>query len=101
MKYKVEIVAYESYGEINLGTFDVEADNEEEAELKARKMARKKHPNLEDCQNDFFAPLNAQAVRLGAGQVVSYNLSVHHQWQLKEPGAFWVQAHGLISDFCV
>jgi hypothetical protein len=42
MKYKVEILAYESYGEINLGTFDVEADNEEEAELKARKMARKK-----------------------------------------------------------
>lgn len=30
MKYKVEIVAYESYGEINLGTFDVEANNEEE-----------------------------------------------------------------------
>jgi hypothetical protein len=52
-------------------------------------------------QNNFFAPLNAQAVRLGAGQVVSYNLSVHHQWQLKEPGAFWVQAHSLISDFCV
>nr|DAV03128.1 MAG TPA: RNA polymerase inhibitor [Caudoviricetes sp.] len=48
MKYKIEIVAYESYGEINLGTFDVEANNEEEAELKARKMARKKHPNLED-----------------------------------------------------
>lgn len=48
MKYKVEIVAYESYGESNLGTFDVEADNEEEAELKARKMARKKHPSLED-----------------------------------------------------
>ena len=48
IKYKVEIVAYESYGEINLGTFDVEADNEEEAELKAQKMARKKHPNLED-----------------------------------------------------
>jgi hypothetical protein len=48
LKYKVEILAYESYGEINLGTFDVEADNEEEAELKARKMARKKHPNLED-----------------------------------------------------
>jgi hypothetical protein len=62
------------------------------------------HPFLvkfRHCQNDFFAPLNAQAVRLGAGQVVSYNLSVHHQWQLKEPGAFWVQAHSLISDFCV
>jgi hypothetical protein len=52
-------------------------------------------------QNNFFAPLDAQAVRLGAGQVISYNLSVHHQWQLKEPGAFWVQAHGLISDFSV
>lgn len=48
MKYKAKIVAYESYGEINLGTFDVESDNEEEAELKARKMARKKNPNLED-----------------------------------------------------
>lgn len=48
MKYKVKIVTYESYGEINLGTFNVEANNEEEAELKARKMARKKHPNLED-----------------------------------------------------
>jgi hypothetical protein len=52
-------------------------------------------------QNNFFAPLDAQAVRLGAGQVISYNLSVHHQRQLKEPGAFWVQAHGLISDFSV
>ena len=48
MKYKAEIVAYESYGEINLGAFDVEADNEEESELKARKMAKKKHLNLED-----------------------------------------------------
>lgn len=48
MKYKAEIVAYESYGEINLGTFDVETENEEEAELKARKVAKKKHPNLED-----------------------------------------------------
>ena len=48
MKYKAEIVAYESYGEINLGTFYVEAENEEEAELKARKAARKKHSNLED-----------------------------------------------------
>lgn len=48
MKYKAEIVAYESYGEINLGTFNVEAENEEEAELKARKVAKKKHPNLED-----------------------------------------------------
>lgn len=48
MKYKAEIVAYESYGEIQLGTFDVDADNEEEAELKARKVAKKKHPNLED-----------------------------------------------------
>lgn len=48
MKYKAEIVAYESYGEINLGAFDVEAENEQEAELKAKKAARKKHPNLED-----------------------------------------------------
>lgn len=48
MKYKAEIVAYESYGEINLGTFDVEAENEQEAEPKAKKAARKKHPNLED-----------------------------------------------------
>ena len=48
MKYKAEIVAYESYGEINLGTFNVEAENEEEEELKARKVAKKKHPNLED-----------------------------------------------------
>lgn len=48
MKYKAEVVAYESYGEIELGTFKIDADNDEEAESKARKAAKRLHPNLED-----------------------------------------------------
>ena len=36
MKYKAEVVAYESYGEVYLGDFEVEADNEEEADMAAR-----------------------------------------------------------------
>lgn len=48
MKYKAEVVAYESYGEVYLGDFEVEADNEEEAEMAARRAAKKRHPNLED-----------------------------------------------------
>ena len=39
MKYKAEVIAYESYGE---------ADNEEEADTTARRAAKKRHPNLED-----------------------------------------------------
>lgn len=48
MKYKAEVVAYESYGEACLGEFEVEADNEEEADTVARRAAKKLHPNLED-----------------------------------------------------
>ncbi len=48
MRYKADVVAYESYGEIRVGTFEVEADNEEEADTAARHAAKKKHPNLED-----------------------------------------------------
>lgn len=48
MKYKAEVVAYESYGEVCLGEFEVEADNEEEADAVARRAAKKLHPNLED-----------------------------------------------------
>jgi hypothetical protein len=48
MKYKAEVVAYESYGEVYLGDFEVEADNEEEADMAARRAAKKRHPNLED-----------------------------------------------------
>lgn len=48
MKYKAEVVAYESYGEVYLGDFEVEADNEEEADMAARCAAKKRHPNLED-----------------------------------------------------
>ena len=48
MKYKAEVVAYESYGEVYLGNFEVEADNEEEADMAARCAAKKRHPNLED-----------------------------------------------------
>ena len=32
MKYKAEVVAYESYGEVCLGELEVEADDEEEAD---------------------------------------------------------------------
>lgn len=48
MKYKAEVVAYESYGEVCLGELEVEADNEEEADTAARCAAKKLHPNLED-----------------------------------------------------
>lgn len=48
MKYKAEVVAYESYGEVYLGEFEVEADNEEEADTAARRAAKKRHQNLED-----------------------------------------------------
>lgn len=48
MKYKAEVVAYESFGEINLGTFEIDADNEEEVESKARKAAKRLYPSLED-----------------------------------------------------
>lgn len=48
MKYKAEVVAYESYGEVCLGEFEVEADNEEVADAAARRAAKKRHPNLED-----------------------------------------------------
>lgn len=48
MKYKAEVVAYESYGEVCLGELEVEADNEEEADAVARRAAKKLHPNLED-----------------------------------------------------
>lgn len=48
MKYKAEVVAYESYGEVYLGDFEVEADNEEEADTEAHRAAKKQHPNLED-----------------------------------------------------
>jgi hypothetical protein len=48
MKYKAEVVAYESYGEVCLGELEVEADNEEEADAAARRAAKKLHPNLED-----------------------------------------------------
>lgn len=40
MKYKAEVVAYESYGEVCLGELEVEADNEEEADTVARRAAR-------------------------------------------------------------
>lgn len=40
MKYKAEVVAYESYGEVCLGEFEVEADNEEEADTAARRAAK-------------------------------------------------------------
>ena len=48
MKYKAEVVAYESYGGVCGGDFEVEADNEEEADTAARRAAKKRHPNLED-----------------------------------------------------
>lgn len=48
MKYKAEVVAYESYGEVCLGEFEVEADNEEVADAAARRAVKKLHPNLED-----------------------------------------------------
>lgn len=48
MKYKAEVVAYESYGEVCLGEFEVEADNEEEADTAARRAVKKLHTNLED-----------------------------------------------------
>ena len=48
MKYKAEVVAYESYGEVCLRELEVEADNEEEADAVARRAAKKLHPNLED-----------------------------------------------------
>lgn len=48
MKYKAEVVAYESYGEVCVGDFEVEADSEEEADTAARRAAKKRHPNLED-----------------------------------------------------
>lgn len=48
MKYKAEVVAYESFSEINLGTFEIDADNEEEADSKARKAAKRLYPSLED-----------------------------------------------------
>lgn len=48
MKYKAEVVAYESYGEVHLGDFEVEADNEEEADVTAHRAAKRRHPNLED-----------------------------------------------------
>lgn len=48
MKYKAEVIAYESYGEVCLGEFEVEADNEEEAGTTARRAAKKRHPNIED-----------------------------------------------------
>lgn len=48
MKYKAEVVAYESYGEVCLGEFEVEADNEERADTAARRAVKKLHPNLED-----------------------------------------------------
>lgn len=48
MRYKAEVVAYESYGEINLGNFEVEGDSEEAADWQARRAAKKLHPNLED-----------------------------------------------------
>ena len=48
MKYKAEVIAYESYGEVCLGEFEVEADNEEETDTVARRAAKKLHPNLED-----------------------------------------------------
>ena len=48
MKYRAEVVTYEPYGEIDLGIFDVDADNEEEAERKVRKSVQKKYPGLED-----------------------------------------------------
>lgn len=48
MKYKAEVVAYESYGEVCLGEFEVEADNEEGADMAARRAVKKLHPNLED-----------------------------------------------------
>jgi hypothetical protein len=62
------------------------------------------HPFLvkfRHCQNNFFAPFNAQAVGLWPHEVISYNLGVYHQRQLKQPGALRIQAHGLISDFSV
>lgn len=48
MKYRASVVAYESYGEIELGNFDVDADNEYEADLKAKRAAKRLHPSLED-----------------------------------------------------
>lgn len=42
MKYKAEVIAYESYGEVCLGEFEVEADTT------ARRATKKRHPNLED-----------------------------------------------------
>lgn len=48
MKYRAEVVAYESYGEISIGEFEIEADNEEKADTAARRAAKKRHPNLED-----------------------------------------------------
>lgn len=48
MRYRAEVVAYESYGEISIGVFEVEADNEDEADGKACRKAKRLHPNLED-----------------------------------------------------
>ena len=50
MKYKAEVVAYESYGEVCVGDFEVEADNEEEAETAAHCAAKKRHLSLEDLE---------------------------------------------------
>jgi hypothetical protein len=52
-------------------------------------------------QNNFFAPLNAEAVGLCPHEVITYNLSVYHQRQLKQPGTLGIKAHSLISDFGV
>ena len=48
MNYRCEVVAYESGCELNVGLFEVEAENESSAIMFARRAAKKRFPNLED-----------------------------------------------------
>lgn len=48
MKYKCEVLAYESGVEMSIGTFEVEADEEDAAIVYAQRAAKKRFPNLED-----------------------------------------------------
>ena len=48
MKYRCEVVAYESGCEMNVGSFEVEAENESSAIMFAQKAAKKRFPNWED-----------------------------------------------------
>jgi len=60
MKYHCEVVAYECGCEMNVGSFEVEAGDEDSAIVLAKRTAKKRFPNLED-----FDVMNVEVLKNG------------------------------------